>query len=257
MEAFKKTVCPGRVPVWSQAGERLASVFVTIELSDAGELSISAVEGPLASGNALGSCGQCDELDVRSCAPGWNLEMVERLRAIWREWHLNHMNAYDSAMKADGWRERAAVPMLGYEFSLTSAAHEEKRDAEKAAVDALKGGETFTPTAQQVTAASRAYSFTIWQPEGEPEPESPDPAYQRARDFTGHNKGGVKHPERKTLGWIYPREHPDGLLTKAHPASGNRYGAKWYREELPADVVEWLRSLPDSDEALPRAWARG
>jgi hypothetical protein len=252
MEAFKKTVRPGRVPVWTRAGERLVDVFVSIELNAVGELSISAVEGPLASGNACGGCGQCDALDVREFASGWTAEMVGRLRDIWREWHLNHMRAYDAAMKADGWPERARVPMLGYEFSLTSAASDAKRQAEKAALEALKAGATFTPSARQVADAARVYSFVTWVPADAPEPDSPNLlAYQRSRHLYGPQKGELKAPDRKTLGWLRPSEHPDGLLTKVHPASGNGYGSALYREDVPADVLEWLRALPAADKPCP------
>lgn len=31
------------------------------------------------------------------------------------------------------------------------------------------------------------------------------------------------------------------------PVTGQRFGAAWYKEDLPADVVAWLESLPDTD----------
>lgn len=256
MEPFLKIVRPGLVPVWSQSGSRRASLFVTIKFNEKGELSITAVEGPLSNGDALGSCGQADGLDVKEFAPGWDSAMVERLGAIWHEWHLNRMRPYDTAMKADGWRELAARPMLGYRFSLTSSAWEARRAAEKSALDALREGEPFEPSPAEFRAASREMSYWHWIAEGEPEPAPrvcpyDGAVYERERDITGHNKGGVKPPERKTLGWLQKHEHPEGLLSKVHPVSGNGYGRAWYGEDVPADVLQWLRDLPDADKAHP------
>lgn len=95
MTNFTKTVRLGTVPT---AGGRFMSVYCKIKL-DAGKLSISGVEGPLPSGNALGGCGQIDmhmDQEYRSeinLAPGWTLRTVNRFLDIWRRWHLNDMVA--------------------------------------------------------------------------------------------------------------------------------------------------------------------
>jgi hypothetical protein len=70
-------------------------------------LSISGVEGPLHSGNCLGSCGQIEmgfkhknpaHDDTRSdlispadieFAPGWSNRMWLEFLEIWHEWHMN------------------------------------------------------------------------------------------------------------------------------------------------------------------------
>lgn len=262
MEPFKKIVRPGDVPVWSPSGaDRLAPVFVTIELRPGGELSITAVEGPLSNGDALGGCGQSDSLDVRQFAPGWDSAMVDKLRTIWRDWHLNHMRAYDSAMKADGWHELAARPMQGYHYTLTREAYEARRAAEASALAALRGGDPFEPSPAEFRAASRPISFVQWEREGDAPKLRLCPydgaVYERERHVYGHNKGEVKAPDRKTLGWLTEKEHPEGLLSKVHPKSGNKYGGAWYREDVPADVLDWLAALPDADKPLPGAWARG
>lgn len=68
------------------------------------------------------------------------------------------------------------------------------------------------------------------------------------------------------MAWI--RQHPHvpfeyGSRTSAlaaaglnpDPATGETYGSKWWAVEVPADVIEWLRGLPTSDE-LPTRWQR-
>jgi hypothetical protein len=104
MENFTKVVrlgvyCPG-------FGGRGFSVFCAIEYKD-GRLRITGVEGPLASGNARGGCGQIsmhmdsEYLDHLVYAPGWNREKAERFIAIWNEWHLNDMKAGTPAQEAE------------------------------------------------------------------------------------------------------------------------------------------------------------
>ena len=96
MTDFKKTVRIGTIPQrWDGDGEgRRMSVFCTIRFED-GRLSISGVEGPLASGNALGSCGQIDmhlpEVPALlwNFAEGWDADLLARFLAVWGEWHLN------------------------------------------------------------------------------------------------------------------------------------------------------------------------
>lgn len=63
---------------------------------------------------------------------------------------------------------------------------------------------------------------------------------------------GIHYPGQQTaswnlLGWVRPDEHPDGLLTAPCPTCGYKYGTAWVREEVPADVLDFLRGLPDAD----------
>jgi hypothetical protein len=241
--------------------EAVGNTFCKI-VFDGSRLSISGVEGPLQSGNCRGGCGQidmhADQWRFAEYAPGWSAETVARFVAVWGEWHLNDLRAYDAAMKRDGWHNLARREMLGFEFVLTSEASADKKAAESAALAALRAGEPFEPSPSQYRAAVRPYSATVWVYADQPEPKAPGSlaydagAYERARDLWGHNKGGVKPPERKTLGWLKPSDHADGLLTKKHPETGNGYGSGWYREDVPTDVLEWLSSLPDAD--IKPAW---
>lgn len=265
MDPFKLTVRPGTIANYDG---RPMSIFCTVELQEGGRLSISGVEGPLGSGNALGSCGQIDShlrepggLDTFKPAEGWTLESFRRFLDLWDRWHLNDMRAYDSDMQADGWHVQAQRPMLGYPFSLTREAYQARKEAEESALAALREGDPFEPSPAQYRAAVRMLSYVQWVAADEPEPEparcSYDGAvYERTRDTYGHNAGGLKAPERKTLGWLKPSEHPDGLLGKVHPKSGNGYGSAWYREDVPAEVLAELAAFPPADRELPHAWRK-
>lgn len=58
---------------------------------DGVRLSITGVEGPMRNGGCLGACGQIDmhPWEFTSYAPGWDAESVQKLRDIWKRYHLN------------------------------------------------------------------------------------------------------------------------------------------------------------------------
>jgi len=43
--------------------------------------------------------------------------------------------------------------------------------------------------------------------------------------------------------WIPEKDHPQGLLSKACPVCGYRYGSAWLKEELPQNVIDFLEVL--------------
>lgn len=94
-QSFTKTVRIGTTKPGIVCG-RAVSVFCKIKF-EGGRLSISGVEGPLASGNALGGCGQID-MHLRAehfgtFAPGWSHARVVEFLRIWGRWHLNDVRA--------------------------------------------------------------------------------------------------------------------------------------------------------------------
>jgi hypothetical protein len=52
----------------------------------------------------------------------------------------------------------------------------------------------------------------------------------------GKHFHGQKQPSWNMLAWITPKEHPRGLLGKACPECGYKYGTAWLRETIPAEV---------------------
>ena len=113
---LKKTVRLGTVDT---GNGRFASVYCRVEITD-GNLSICGVIGPLASGNALGGCGQIRmglEADAIKCAPDWNRPMVARFLLLWGLWHLNDMRAGCEHQRACGeTRVGMACDVCGYGY---------------------------------------------------------------------------------------------------------------------------------------------
>jgi hypothetical protein len=103
-------------------------VKVEYEIKDKGGcLSLTGVEGPLPSGNCLGSAGQiilgeedAKYLATMRCAPGWDEFSVAKLIAVWRRWHLNDFRAGCEHQRARGetWETHplAQCPECGYKL---------------------------------------------------------------------------------------------------------------------------------------------
>ena len=67
-------------------------------------------------------------------------------------------------------------------------------------------------------------------------------------DVYGRHFEGQSHDSWNMLGWVRPDEHPQGLLTRACPVCGYKYGTRWLTMEVPEEVLVWLHDLPDTDK---------
>ena len=70
------------------------------------------------------------------------------------------MRPYCEHQKALGWDQKAEQKVTLYHYRQTREAQEKARAAESAAIKALKNGETFTPTTEQVFFATLPNSLT-------------------------------------------------------------------------------------------------
>lgn len=212
------------------AGE-CGDVFCKIKY-DGERLSITGVEGPKENGDARGSCGQIlDHLAVNTFAPGWDAGLVERFRRTWADWHLNDMRAGCEHQRQADVSEKVEVVTYG----LTSAAYHERNSLIAVAAQAQASGKgvDLTETGKALILLSDWYKDRF-QP---PDADSP---------LSGCFE--VKKRESKGIGWVTPNEHPRGLLGRACDVCGYKYGSAWLKEEVPAEVVEFLAGLPESDK---------
>lgn len=227
-------------PCMCSVGKRRARGFVKIEYSADGRLSLTGVIGPLASGNCLGSCGQCvDAIRAGDPVGEWTRQMLRKLCDVWDRWHLNDMRPYCEHQRQLEWDKLAEKKVTLYRYRLKYEITQKQKSAERAALDALKCGETFTPDEEMVRLASLPYTVTSHQPL-----EGKNASYYEPR--TPIYPGDNGPTEIKTLGWLTPEEHPDGLLGRACPVCGYRYGHGWQKEDVPKEVIDWLWSLPDT-----------
>lgn len=132
MNNFNKTVRIGTAKTY---GGRYYSIYCQIKFNDS-NLSICGVEGPLPSGNAIGSCGQIradlTPDDIKSFALGWHRGKMRQFLRIWKTYHLNDMKAGTPAQLAELERHKfPGYPTIYYTWAsdiLTEAGLNPDRD---------------------------------------------------------------------------------------------------------------------------------
>lgn len=237
---MKKVINPCTCKVYGRTGaERMVNAFAKIEF-DGKRLSICGVIGPTSNGDCNGGAGQCVD-GIRSGTPadGWTREMLDKFCDIWDRWHLNDMRPCCKHQRELGWESEAKEEITLYHYTMTREASEAKRKAEKAALSALRNGETFTPTKGQRFFANLPYDLDIY----EAPPEELAPYFKPKKPLWSGDAGPT---ERKIRGWVRYDESELGILCKPCPVCGYKYGTAWKLEEVPQDVIDWLFALPDT-----------
>jgi hypothetical protein len=254
---MKKVMRIGKIKV----GEYRRNVFVKADYdifikatNEGGELSLSGVIGPMASGNAYGGSGQIDmefqhrnpsdddrryskpttpeEIDF---APGWDKEKWFDLLDIWKTYHLNDMQPACEHQRKD-WDARKEVEII--EYSWSDKFYGMMQKAEHGELTA-KEYSIFSDISPYVKAVVTAIN----------RPKYPSAAV--ADLLTG---GWIKEKKRehKAAGWVHEKEHPEGLLCRPCPVCGYKYGSAWLRMDVPQEIIDKLFNFPDAD-TIP-AW---
>lgn len=237
---MKKVVSPCFCKVYTLSGnEATARAFCEIQFEN-GRLSITGVIGPLRSGDCRGCAGQrVDEIREGRPCDEWTREMLDKFCSIWDEWHLNDMRPYCKHQKELGWDKLAVTPVTLYHYRLNSKTLRRKESMKKSSWKMLCDGMTAALSDDQIEVAKLPYSITL------PHEISGDAAlyYEPQKSLYPGMTGAT---ETKTLGWLHPDEHPDGILGKPCPVCGYQYGHAWQTEEVPQEVIDWLFNLPES-----------
>jgi len=74
----------------------------------------------------------------------------------------------------------------------------------------------------------------------------------KPKDRYGLHFVGQRTASWNMLGWVRRDEHPLGLLGEPCPTCGYKYGTAWLSEDVPAEVIEFLMSLPSA--SAPKGW---
>lgn len=168
--------------------------------------------------------GQC--LDIIAPYINNNGIFNEILR-LWKLYHLNDMHAECEHQHAAGWDKIASEKVTLYHWRMTPEAHKAQDDAKRAALSALEAGETFTPTADQTFFAQLSYSLVTCT---DTPPAELEKWYEPKRPIY---MGDTGHTETKALGWLTESQHPRGILSKACPVCGYKYGSSWKYFPIP------------------------
>jgi len=236
---FYRLVSPGSIPYEVGAyGSGMMRLFVEIEYRD-GRLSIVGVEGPKSNGDCKGGCGQVGiSIDIQPNAEeGWDAGKVGKLRMVWDRWHLNDMRA-GCKHQRKAWNTQAPIEVVSYRLSREG--WELKKEAEKEAFAAAREGRDAGLSDTGKALLAKDVLLPAYSP---PDADSP---------LSGLCE--VEKRETKAAGWVYPSEHPDGLLMKPCEVCGYKYGSAWLKEPVPSAVLGFLRRLKDTNYHY--AWAK-
>lgn len=177
--------------------------------------------------------GQC----LDTIAPYINNPIFSEILRLWKLYHLNDLHPECEHQHAAGWDKLASKKVTLYHWGMTREAISEQNKAKKAALSALTAGETFTPTTEQAFFAGLSYSLTTWT---ETPPEELAKYYEPKKPLYAGDGG---HTETMALGWLRESEHPDGLLAKACPVCGYKYGTSWVYFPIPTDDEKIIYKL--------------
>lgn len=169
--------------------------------------------------------GQC----LDSIAPYINDPVYSEIFRLWSLYHLNDMHPECEHQAALGWIEKASKIVTLYHWKLTSETFRKRNAIKDIALKALKAGKTFTPSKEQSSIVSLSLSLTTHAPTLD---ETISVFYEPKKSLYA---GDIGHTETKTLGWLNENEHPDGLLSRACPVCGYKYGTAWLYRPIPAD----------------------
>lgn len=169
--------------------------------------------------------GQC----LDDIAPYIDSPLYSEILRLWGLYHLNDMHPECEHQHAEGWHKIASKKVTLYHWRLTREANKEQDEAKKAALFALKNGETFTPSEQQSFISRLSYSLTT---------HTDTPPIDIAKYYEPKKPlyaGDTGHTEVKGLGWLHEDEHPEGILSKACPVCGYKYGSSWLYFPIPEE----------------------
>ena len=222
-------------------GKLYAQVHIQINYN-ANKLSLSGVVGALPSGDCRGNCGQINRYlsEMTNLHDGWTRPMVNQLVQYWDRWHLNDMRAACEHQRELGWLEDAKKEATLYNFRLKQEISRLQTTIKDNIIKTIKLNEIYIPKDNDAFILNLPYSIkTHTETLGDKisayyEPKKP--LYTGDDGFT----------ETKTLGWLNEEDHPEGILSKACPVCGYKYGTKWLHEEVPQEVIDWLFALPDA-----------
>ena len=198
--------------------------WVEISYKD-GKLSLSGVAGAKSNGDCLGSCGQCQEylLEIKT-------QEAKRLFEIWNKWHLNDMRPNCEHQVGSDWNTQKEITLYHYKQTSDFLLKRNRLKSEKE--KELLTNLTASITKEEAILLNAPYFLTT-------ESDIAQDGYI------------LDKKEVKTAGWVNHKEHKHGLLGKPCLICGYEYGTAWRKEEVPLDVLEFLRGLKDSKSQYP------
>lgn len=180
------------------------------------ELSICGGYWPKGRRETGWSGGQCGERLaelMKGTRGGW---IMKKVLPIWDRWHLNGFRAGCQHQRAS-WETSKQIELVYFGWS--DSFFKMRRMAADGELSPLQY-EDYKRIAGEVDSVHKVK----WL--------SPEVAELVRLGYLKEKKR-----ETKGAGWVYPSEHPDGLLCKPCDVCGYKYGSAWLAEKLPPDVL--------------------
>lgn len=262
MNAFRKVINPGMVEGYSS---RHSNVFCEIEYDKDGCLSITGVVGPRKGGNCDGGCGQIQdtllEISIHNLAPGWTKGKIKKLFDMWERWHLNDLRPNCEHQIGGEWEYRDVV-FNTVKLSYKSRAYLKKIATQETDAYNIETGNGLSlayknaqlqQTRDALLALIEAENAGLYKYEGVWDGTISPDIIPTLNEFLKRDEVQLDiKQQKKGNSWLYPNQHPLGILTKECPVCGYRYGSAWKKEEVPQDVLEFLVGLPNT--TIQPAW---
>lgn len=219
IEPFERTI-----EIGTMENERDNHVFIDINF-DGKRLSIA---GDVSSVNRkfMYECGQINmSLKPEDINPAddWNTIKIAHLFAVWNRWHLNDMRAGCEHQERN-WNKNKELQIPKYTWTI------EYNNARNRAADgkmSMAEYQTFRTMSQKVI------DLTINDNRND----------EIIKLLTDAKMLRVEKIETKIANWVTQNEHPEGILSKPCEICGYKYGSKWNFEQVPEDVLEYLRTV--------------
>lgn len=177
--------------------------------------------------------GQClDDISTRLHDP-----VFSEILRLWELYDLNNMHPECEHQRDLGWCNKEKEKVTLYHWKMTREAVKEQDAAKESAIKALQAGKPFFPSKEQSFMATIPYLLTTYTATL---PEDVEKLYEPKISFYNGDKGNT---EVKTLGWLTPEEHPDGLLSRPCPVCGYKYGTGWNYFPIPEEDEKIILKL--------------
>lgn len=214
---MKRTFNFGKID-YTGCGRKRNLVLVDMEYSDDGENKRFSVCGSIenAVGTGIVCGGQC--LDV--IAEHVDTPLFKEIYRLWKLYHLNDMHAECEHQAELGWREIAKKEVVLYHFQMNREASKRRAEIKDNVIAAAAAGESILLTPNERNLLNNKFFINAFSEEL---PKTIAPLYE------------LKNTERKMLGWLYEKDHPEGILCKPCPVCGYEYGSSWKYFPIPEE----------------------
>jgi len=172
------------------------------------------------SGRDILAGGQCVD-EVAALFP--DDPKAQRMAEVWHRWHLN--DCRPGCEHQRGWNTAEEITLQ--HFTWSPKFHATRKEAEAGTLPPEEYARWKEISAHVMRATINSQG---------PKHETP-----RVKELLKAEWITPGKTEKKTAGWIYETEHPQGLLCKPCPVCGYKYGSAWKYEEIPPGILDEIR----------------